>query len=246
MKKHLSFILIALALVAASAALYVLHYALFADAHHIWIYLVGDIAFLPLEVLLVALVIERLLARRERAQLLRKMNMVIGTFFGELGTRLLGDLTPAVESRHEILTDLAIQADWKPRDYRKALHRVAEFDFRVSADRLDLAALKATLAGRRDLVVMLLANPNLLEHEHFTDLLWAVSHLGEELQARPSLENLPPADREHLAGDVKRVYKELAAEWLRYCRHLQKSYPYIFSIVLRTHPLQEHPSATVG
>ena len=246
MKKHLSFILIALALVAASAALYVLHYALFADAHHIWIYLVGDIAFLPLEVLLVALVIERLLARRERAQLLRKMNMVIGTFFGELGTRLLGDLTPAVESRHEILADLAIQADWKPRDYRKALHRVAEFDFRVSADRLDLAALKATLAGRRDLVVMLLANPNLLEHEHFTDLLWAVSHLGEELQARPSLENLPPADREHLAGDVKRVYKELAAEWLRYCWHLQKSYPYIFSIVLRTHPLQEHPSATVG
>jgi hypothetical protein len=245
MKKHLSFILIALALVAASAALYVLHYALFADAHHIWIYLVGDIAFLPLEVLLVALVIERLLARRERVQLLRKMNMVIGMFFGELGTRLLGELTPAVESRREILTDLAIQPDWKPRDYRKALHRVAELDFRVSADRLDLAALKATLAGRRDLVVMLLANPNLLEHEHFTDLLWAVSHLGEELQARPSLENLPPADREHLAGDVKRVYKELASEWLRYCRHLQKSYPYIFSIVLRTHPLQEHPSATV-
>ena len=245
MKKHLGLILIAVALVAASAALYALHYALFADAHHIWIYLVGDIAFLPIEVLLVALVIERLLARHERARLLRKMNMVIGTFFSELGTRLLGDLAPVIENRAEIIPDLAITPDWRPKDYRRALRRVAEFDFRVNADRLDLAALKATLAGRRDLLVMLLANPNLLEHEDFTNLLWAVFHLMEELQARPSLENLPASDRAHLAGDAKRVSAGLAAEWLRYCRHLQESYPYIFSIVVRTHPLQDHPSATV-
>ena len=245
MRKHLDLILIALALVAASAALYTLHYALFGDAHHILIYFLGELAFLPVEVLLVALVIERLLARRERAQLMRKMNMVIGTFFSELGMQLLGDLTPAVENGGELVRDLAIRGDWAPHDYKKALRRLADFDLRVRADALDLAALKATLAARRDLVVMLLANPNLLEHEHFTDLLWAVSHLAEELQARPSLENLPASDREHLAGDAKRVYAGLAAEWLRYCRHLQVSYPYIVSIMVRTHPLQEHPSATV-
>jgi hypothetical protein len=67
----------------------------------------------------------------------------------------------------------------------------------------------------------------------------------EELAARPSLENLPAADREHLAGDVKRVYGHLAGEWLRYARHLQQAYPYIFSILVRTHPLQPNPSATV-
>jgi len=32
---------------------------------------------------------------------------------------------------------------------------------------------------------------------------------------------------------------------LRYCRHLQSAYPYIFSIVVRTHPLQAHPDAVV-
>ena len=246
MKKHVGLILAAAALVAASAALYALHYAIFADARHIWIYMLGDIAFLPLEVLLVAIVIERLLARRERRQLLNKMNMLIGTFFSEVGMRLLGQVGPAVENRAEVWQDLAIAADWTPARFKAALHHLARLQFQVDPKRLDLEALKATLAARRDLLVLLMANPNLLEHEHFTDLLWAVSHLGEELQARPSLENLPPADREHLAGDAKRVYKELAAEWLRYCWHLQKSYPYIFSIVLRTHPLQEHPSATVG
>jgi hypothetical protein len=245
MKKRLDFILIALSLVAASAALYVLHYALFADARHIWIYLVGDIAFLPLEVLLVALVIERLLARRERVRLLRKMNMVIGTFFGELGTRLLGDLTPAVENQAEIGRVIAIAADWTPRRFEQALARVGSLDFRVNGERLDLAGLKKALAAKRDFLVLLLANPNLLEHEPFTDLLWSVFHLTDELQARASLENLPASDRRHLAGDAQRVYERLAREWLRYCRHLQKSYPYIFSIVLRTHPLQARPSPTV-
>ncbi len=47
--------LFVLSLVLLSVALYVLHFVFFHDAHHIFIYLVGDLAFLPLEVLLVNL-----------------------------------------------------------------------------------------------------------------------------------------------------------------------------------------------
>lgn len=36
-------------LVACSALLYMLHFSLFHDARHIFIYLLGDIAFLPIE-----------------------------------------------------------------------------------------------------------------------------------------------------------------------------------------------------
>ena len=44
-----------------SVALYLVHYAVFRDWHHILIYTLHDIAFLPIEVLLVTLVIHRLL-----------------------------------------------------------------------------------------------------------------------------------------------------------------------------------------
>ena len=84
-----------------------------------------------------------------------------------------------------------------------------------------------------------------MEHDRFTDLLWAVSHLLEELTARSSLEGLPPADLAHLASDIRHFYSLLAVEWLLYCRHLQKAYPYMFSLVVRTHPLQPNPSAIV-
>jgi len=245
MTRYARLFLVAAALVAASAAVYMLHYAIFHDAHHIWIYLVGDIAFVPLEVLLVAVVIERILAHRERVALLEKMNMVIGTFFSELGMDLLGELTGALENRQAVFDGLSVDADWTPADYHRALKRLDGMPIRFDADRLDLPRLRERLTSQRDMLVRLLANPNLLEHEAFTDLLWAVFHLADELAARPTLEHLPGTDRDHLSGDVRRVYRRLAGQWLRYCEHLQQAYPYIFSIVLRTHPLQPNPSPTV-
>ena len=45
---------------------------------------------------LVTLIVGRLLTRREKQNLLNKMNMVIGAFFSELGTPLLARLLPAM------------------------------------------------------------------------------------------------------------------------------------------------------
>ena len=67
MLKRFPFIVyLAIAFLLISGISYFIHFLIFRDAHHIFIYLLGDIAFLPLEVLLVVLIIERLLARREK------------------------------------------------------------------------------------------------------------------------------------------------------------------------------------
>jgi hypothetical protein len=245
MKKYRWYIAAAAGLVGLSALFYFVHYLIFGDPHHIFIYLIGDIAFVPLEVLLVALVIERLLARRERNQLMQKMNMVIGTFFSELGTELLGRLTGGINSPGELRRRLGVGPDWSAKDYQESLAFVRDFDFEVNVDALDLVGLLQMLKEKEGLLLLLLANPNLLEREHFTELLWAVFHLMEELDARDALDDLPDTDKAHVAGDVRRVYARLTAQWLLYCQHLQAAYPYIFSIVVRTHPLQENPSATV-
>ena len=68
------------ALLALSAFFYFIHFLIFRDAHHIFIYMVGDIAFVPIEVLLVTLIIHRYLDQREKRALLRKMNMLSALF----------------------------------------------------------------------------------------------------------------------------------------------------------------------
>jgi hypothetical protein len=245
MRKRKWLILVAAVLVALAAALHVAHWLIFKDAHHVLIYLFGDIAFLPIEILVVAIIVERLVAYHERRTMLRKMNMLIGTFFSEIGTELLGEIAKAAIDSNSVRSGLAVSSGWTKKDFagaRKFAHSL-DVELDVAAGRL--VRLRDMLGARRDLLVLLLANPNLLEHESFTDLLWSVFHLMEELSARESLDDLPPTDRAHLAGDLKRVYGHLAAEWLDYAQHLQRAYPYIFSVLVRTHPLQDSPSPVV-
>jgi len=245
MRRYLGLVFIAVLLVVLSIVVYVIQWELFHDVRDAMFYLLEDLAFLPVQILLVAVIVERILARREKNRLLHKMNMVIGVFFNEVGIKLLGLLTGFIQSSAGLKQQLAIGSQWTARDWKKALEAAGEFDYQVDAARLDLPAIHELLVANRQLLTLLLANPNLMEHERFTDLLWAVSHLGEELTARNSLAGLPPSDLDHLAGDIRRVCSQLTVQWLLYCRHLQTAYPYIFSIMVRTHPLQEVPSAIV-
>jgi hypothetical protein len=245
MRRYLNFIFLAAILIALSALVYLVHYAIFQDVHHIFIYMVGDLAFLPLEVFLVVIVIERVLARREKQAILQKLNMVVGAFFSEVGNELLQRLLGCFEKSQDICQHLDINQNWTHADFKKAMSFVETSEIEPDLGNINLQELKKFLVQKREFLLALLENPNLLEHEQFTDLLWATFHLTEELEARKSLEHMPNADSKHIAGDIQRVYSQLIVEWLSYVEHLKSKYPYLFSLVARTHPFQEHPSPVV-
>jgi hypothetical protein len=246
MKGNRIFIVAAALFLAASALFYGIHYLIFRDPHHIFIYMLGDFAFLPLEVFIVVIVIERILARREKQAMLYKLNMVIGAFFSEVGNYLLGDLIGYFDNREEISRHLNVTRDWTDKDFRQASAYAYSLKADVDINMMNLEELKKYLSGKRLYLLTLLENPNLLEHDRFTDLLWATTHLDEELEARPSLKDLPQEDMEHLSVDIERMYDHLTSEWLDYVQHLKSAYPFLFSLVLRTHPFQEKPSAIVA
>ncbi len=85
----------------------------------------------------------------------------------------------------------------------------------------------------------------MLERQNFSNLLWAVFHFADELTHRKDIKNLPDSDYEHMAGDIKRVYVLLIEEWLDYMKHLQKKYPYLFSLALRTNPFDPNANVVV-
>jgi len=244
-KRYSYFIIITVIFLLLSAIGYFVHYLIFRDLHYIWYYLVGNLAFLPLEVLLVGVFIERVLSNREKQSKLLKLNMVIGAFFSQLGNHLLNDLLDSFKNKEEICTHLNITAAWTKKDFQKAIEFADHLPIKVDSENIDLNKLKAFLAQRREFLITLLENPSLLEHDRFTDLLWATTHLDEELEARQSFDNLPPSDREHIMNDIRRMYDHLASEWLDYVVHLKVNYPYLFSLILRTHPFQKKRSPFV-
>ena len=233
-------------LIVLSITLYLLHYVIFRDVHHIFIYMIGDIAFVPIEVLLVTLIIHRLLGEREKRARLEKLNMVIGAFFGEVGSRLLAYFSDFDPELDNIRKDLIVTSDWSEEEFSGVRERLRNHKYEVEIQKVDLESLRAFLVGKRDLLLRLLENPSLLEHESFAQLLWAVCHLTEELGYREDLGQLPDTDYEHLAGDMKRAYTLLVYEWLAYMRHLKDDYPYLFSLAMRTNPFDQNASPIVG
>jgi hypothetical protein len=229
-------IILGLTLISLSVVFYFIHYLLFHDSHHIFIYLVGDIAFVPIEVLLVTLILHKLLEEREKRSMLHKLNMVIGVFFSEVGTDLLGFFRDFQKNK-EAGGSILVNEDWKIDDFEKIDKALRNIDYKIQiADDRHLAELKEFVVSKREFMTRLLQNPNLLEHDVFTETLWAVFHLTDELGHRKNIDQLSQKDKEHLAGDIKRAYRLLIRQWLDYLKHLKEDYPYLFSLALRTNP----------
>jgi len=238
-------LLFSASLILSSILLYIFHYLIFKDINHIFIYMIGDIAFLPVEVLLVTLIINRPLNMQERRSKMNKLNMVIGVFFSMVGTKLLMYLSDFDPDLEKIRGDLIVSKEWGDEDFSRVNTLLKAYDYSVNIQKIDLEGLRKFLSGNMDFLLRLLENPILLEHEYFTELLWAVFHLTEELNSREDLKSLPDTDIEHLSGDIKRAYGLLVREWLGHMRHLKDRYPYLFSLAMRTNPFDQEASVIV-
>ena len=234
---------IAVLLVTIAVAVYVTRVLLFGFRDEMLRYLMDDVAFLLIQALIVWLVLDRAIRRVELETMRHKLNMVIGAFYAEMGSKLMGVIATFDVDFDEIRPLLLVVPSWTGDDYARAKTSLRAFDYSIELHCGDLPELKAFLLSERSFMLGLLENSNLLEHESFTDLLWAVFHLAEELSVRPDVSCLAGPDARHMAVDIKRAYELLILEWLDYMRHLQTQYPHLFSLAVRTNPLD--PYATV-
>lgn len=232
-------------LIALSGALYTLQYAFFRTPKTIVYYFFQDLAFLPVEVLLVTLVVHRLLKAREKQEQMRKMNMVIGAFFSEVGTTLIDRLSCFLDDFEAFCEPLHVKPSWKNEQFARTTQLIHSYDCRIDSRHGDLARIKKFMGEKREFLLRLLENQNLLEHDTFTDLLWAVFHLDDELDHREVFDNLPSADMDHLSVDIKRAYTLLVIEWLAYMKYLKSDYPFLFSLAVRTNPFDPEASAII-
>jgi len=245
MKQINWYILLGGSLVFLSVILYVVQILIFHRTNDTFFYMLQDLAFVPIQVLLVTLILSGLLNVREKRLRLEKMNMVIGTFFSEVGTRLIAHFSDFDPKLENIRTNLIVRKEWSDQEIAAVIKKLKDYNYEVTIHAMNLEDLRIFLMAKRDFLVRLLENPILLEHESFTELLRAVFHLTEELAAREDLQALPDTDRQHLAGDVKRAYNLLVHEWLNYMQHLKDNYPYLFSLAMRTNPFDLDASVIV-
>lgn len=233
-------------LVMSSAVIYCTKYLILGEALNTYMFVFNALGFLPINVLIVTLVINKLLSIRAQRDRLEKINMVIGMFFSEIGTQMLTYFSDYDSSINKIKGSLLVGDSWSDEKFNSVKGILSAHDYKTDGGKIDFEMLHEWLKNKRDFILRLLENPALLEHGSFTELLRAVSHLIDEMSCRKEFANLPESDIHHLTGDVNRVYSNLVIQWLGYMQYLKKYYPYLFSFAMRVNPFDDNASIIVG
>lgn len=223
-------------LIFLSLVMYVVHYLIFHDAHHIFVFMIEDIAFIPIEVLIVSLILHKILEEREKQKILEKLNMLIGIFFNEVGTKVLNMFAMSDPKTQNICSIFYNIDNWNIEDFDNRAKLAKEHQCKIDIEKMNIKELSTFLKAKRNFLMGMLQNPSLLEHETFTELLTAVFHLEDELHYHINYDNLTQDDVKHLEKDIERVYPLLIYEWIIYMKYLKNNYPYLLSLAIRNNP----------
>jgi len=220
------------------------NYLVLGDGEHIISYVWTHLGFIPVDILLVAFLLDEIIEKKEKEAMLEKLDVLMSTFFSEVGNDLLKQLS-SVNKYKTNTENLKSIKNWDENDFDNKLAELkdtsVDFTADVSSDEREefLANLQSFLVDKREFIINLINNPNLLEKDDFSELVNAILHLDEELEHRNDLNLVTDADFGHLNGDMQRVYNKLVYEWVSYLKYLYKNYHYMIALIIRTNPFDE-------
>lgn len=203
-----------LLLLCVSALLYAIHYLIFRDLHHLAIFGLHELAFVPLEVILVTLGLDQLVEKTHREEARSKVSIIETLYFNESGSTMLRYLTSFDPDAARLRELLQVTQDWRSSDFRQAIRQLKSYPFLLDLDRIDFFGLHYHLSQRHEYYRSMLENPALTQSEAFTEMIMKIYLLWEELDGRTNLYQLPEKDRSYLAELLHEIYRELTEYWL--------------------------------
>jgi hypothetical protein len=141
MKNTKQNLLMILLLVALSAGLYGLQVTIFQTFRDTSFYFLQDLAFLPLQVAIVTIVLGRVVSEWNKRERLKKINMAISAFFSEAGTEIMMKLTQLIENNDELKPGLTIGIGWTASEFSAALKVLKKAELKITCAGEDLESL---------------------------------------------------------------------------------------------------------
>lgn len=229
MKNKKYYIVVSLILVGLSAIMFLIHYLVFGQAVNTAYYSLMNLCFIPVNSLVVTLILERLIDYKAKQERMEKLSMLIGLFFTEVGYKLMHLIIKADKGGKNSITSF--------NNLDEVKNQVEKHNYNINIEDIDLDRIMDILLNNSNLLVNLISNENITEHEIFTDLLMSVIHLRDEIVFYKNDKN-NQLDISHLKKDILRVYKNIAMQWVDYLKYLNKSYPFLYDNAIRLNPFR--------
>jgi len=239
MKKHTAVIAI-VALFALSAVIYWIQFEMFHDPDTTEFYMLQDWAFLPVQIAIVTIVVGMIVSDREKKERMSRTRTLASAFFRDFGTDMIALMIGHAE-RSECLESLAaIDQNWTEKDFIRASEALKTADIKTNCTAEGFLEMKEPLLASKADLQAIASNPALLEHEDFTDMLWAIFHMIDELTLRGEMSDQTDADIAHLNVDLERALRGLLMNWVCHIEHIKSEYPYLYVIEAKKNPVAGH------
>jgi hypothetical protein len=230
--------MLVLGLSISSICIYFIQIKIFHKPDDTLFYLFQDLAFIPVQAIIVTIILNKLLNVIETRHKLKKINVIISAFFSETGTSILFSLAK-LHDNHNFCKLFDISDINNKEKFKILKKQIKELDNKISFTTEKFDSLRCILAENKSYMIAMLGNSNLSEHDSFTDMLWSVFHVADELGSRATRGELSEADIVHLKTDIKRAYTMMLLEWVNYLKYLNDEYPYLFNMAIRKNPFSE-------
>ncbi|MHA1490332.1 MAG: hypothetical protein ACTSRI_11845 [Promethearchaeota archaeon] len=129
--KHINWLIsFGIILILLSFILYYLQFLMFHDISHLVDIMFLNLAFLPLNALFITIIVQYLLMKREKNSALKRIYIVIGTFFNEIGNDLVKLLSKSDPACAKIFEKLDIPNDWNEKQFKTLTHFFENYNFK--------------------------------------------------------------------------------------------------------------------
>lgn len=227
MKNLKHYLIVSFILILLSFIMFLFHYLIFGQLENTVYYSLMNLCFIPINILAVTLVFEKLAERHARIERLNKLNMLVGLFFSDIGFNLLKLIVDGDEKIQFLRLDFS--------NLKECKAKLTTHDHDINFEMIDYPKIKELIIDGRDVLSNLVINESILEHETFADLLMSLIHLRDEILFVEH-KNLTKEDCNHLKEDIVRSYKNLTCQWLQYVSHLKQFYPYQYNSLIKYNP----------
>jgi len=236
--KAVNNLILVLILTVSSVCIYLVQFYLFKKPDETIFYLFQDLAFVPIEAIVVTLILNNLLNVMEKRQKMKKIHVIISAFFAEIGITVISELIKFNQNNHEFCQKFVL-TNFNKNTMKSLKKTAGEFEYKIKVTPPSLENLSLILNEKKPFMISMLENSNLSEHDSFTDMLWAVFHVADELQSRGNIKDFSEDDLKHLANDVLRAYKAIIIEWVNYIKYLNYDYPFLYAAAIKKNPFIE-------
>jgi branched-subunit amino acid transport protein len=221
-----------------SAVLYFFNFLLYGDAHHLVQTFTEELAFMPVYVLITAVFAERMLTKSEKAEMSRKTNALVGTFYNEIGYDMVVMLTKFDGNFETLRSRISIDSGWDSAK-AKAAHKLAETHRYGAPEGIeDIRKIGELLSSRKDFMLIMMSNASLLEKDEFSELLLSVNHIHEALKAIDDISGMRTELVDHFHGDIEKAYRCLLGVLVSYLSFIKNEDPYLYMLAVEKNPFR--------